>query len=84
LFFVVRKRNAATSPGASSTGTNQNVITAGAVHPIDFASHIFKLLGVYGDPTLEAWYGLYKTGDPAYFFKLAKNPQCAWGGAERA
>lgn len=54
--------------------TDQNVITAGAVHPIDFASHIFKLLGVYGDPTLEAWYGLYKTGDPAYFFKLAKNP----------
>jgi putative intracellular protease/amidase len=52
--------------------TDQNVITAGAVAPVDFAYQIFKLLGVYSPATLEAWYGLYKTGDPTYFFKMAQ------------
>ena len=52
--------------------TDGNVITAGATAPIDFAYHIFKKLDLYNAQTLEAWYGLYKTGDPSYFFTLQK------------
>jgi len=54
------------------TVTDGNLITAGSTAPIDFAYHIFKKLGVYDDEVLEGWYGLFKTGDPAYFFKLQK------------
>ena len=50
--------------------TDGNLITAGATAPIEFAYHIFKKLEVYAAPTLEAWYGLYKTGDPKYFYAL--------------
>lgn len=50
--------------------TDGNVITAGATASLDFAYHIFKMLDLYPTETLEAWYGLFKTGDPAYFFKL--------------
>ena len=38
-----------------------------------FAYQIFKKLAVYTSEALEAWYGLYKTGDPAYFFVLQKS-----------
>ncbi|HEU5200685.1 MAG TPA: type 1 glutamine amidotransferase family protein [Ktedonobacterales bacterium] len=50
--------------------TDGNLITAGATAPIEFAYHIFKKLAVYAPPTLEAWYGLYKTGDPKFFYAL--------------
>jgi putative intracellular protease/amidase len=50
--------------------TDGNVITAGATASLEFAYQILKKLEVYNDQTLEAWYGLYKTGDPAYFFAL--------------
>jgi len=50
--------------------TDGNLITAGATAPIDFAYQIFKKLEVYSAETLEVWYGLYKTGDPSYFFAL--------------
>ena len=52
--------------------TAGNLITAGAASPIEFAYQIFKKLEVYDTQTLEAWYGLYTTGDPAYFFKMAQ------------
>lgn len=52
--------------------TDGNLITAGATSPIEFAYHIFQKLGVYDTQILEAWYGLYSTGDPAYFYKLAQ------------
>ncbi len=50
--------------------TDGNLITASATAPVDFAYQIFKRLEVYDAQTLEAWYGLYKTGDPSYFFAL--------------
>ena len=50
--------------------TDGNLITAGATAPLDFAYHIFKKLELYAPEMLEAWYGLFKTGDPTYFFTL--------------
>ena len=39
------------------------MITAGSTAPIEFAYQIFKKLDVYSDEALEAWFGLFKTGD---------------------
>jgi putative intracellular protease/amidase len=52
--------------------TDGNLITANSTAPLDFAYHIFKKLELYDTQILEAWYGLFKTGDPSYFFTLQK------------
>lgn len=52
--------------------THGKLITANSTAPLDFAYHIFKELDLYDAQTLEAWYGLFKTGDPSYFFTLQK------------
>ena len=49
-----------------------NVITASSTAPIEFAYQIFKQLGVYSDQVLEAWFGLFKTGDAAYYGALTQ------------
>lgn len=50
--------------------TDGNVITAHSTAPLDFAYHIFKKLDLYDNPILEAWYGLFKTGDSSYYSTL--------------
>lgn len=50
--------------------TDQNLITASGVSPVDFARHIFRLLGLYSSQVLDAWYGLFKTGQVEYFNAL--------------
>ncbi|KAM3090866.1 type 1 glutamine amidotransferase family protein [Phormidesmis sp. 146-35] len=50
--------------------TAGNVITANSTAPIEFAYHIFKKLDLYEPPVLKAWYGLFKTGEASYYFKL--------------
>lgn len=49
---------------------DRGVITAGGVSPLEFAREVFAELGLYEDAVLEAWYGLHRTGDPAWFGKL--------------
>lgn len=53
--------------------TDGNLITASATAPVDFAYHIFKRLDLYKPETLDAWYGLFKTGDPAYHAAFVKS-----------
>lgn len=50
--------------------TDDNVITASGVAPVDFARHIFKCLGLFKPEVLDAWYGLFKTGRAEYFYAL--------------
>jgi len=50
--------------------TDDSLITASAMAPVDFAYHIFNHLGIYTQPVLEAWYGLFKTGSAKYFGEL--------------
>jgi putative intracellular protease/amidase len=52
--------------------TDNNLITAPAMAPVDFAYHIFKCLDIYSPSVLEAWYGLFKTGRAEYFRELMK------------
>ena len=49
-----------------------DLVTASAMSPVDFAKEIFSCLGVYDDDVLDAWYGLFKTGDGKYFQQLMK------------
>ena len=50
--------------------TGGNVITANSTAPLEFAYHIFKKLDLYKPPILEAWCGLFKTGNASYYFML--------------
>ena len=52
--------------------TDGNVITAGSTAPLEFAYQIFKQLDVYSNEALEAWFGLFKTGDSAYYGALTQ------------
>lgn len=52
--------------------TDGNLITASGLAPVDFALHILDKLEAYPPQVLDAWYHMYKIGDPAYFFALVK------------
>lgn len=47
--------------------TDDNLITASGIAPVDFAQHIFHCLDLYAPPVLDAWYRLFKTGQLEYF-----------------
>lgn len=49
-----------------------NLITASGVAPVDFAYQIFGTLGLYTEPVLDAWYALFKQGDPSKYKNLAR------------
>jgi len=50
--------------------SDRDVITAAGTRPVDFAYAIFQRLEIYAPAVLEAWRGLFKTGDPKYFEAL--------------
>jgi putative intracellular protease/amidase len=50
--------------------TDRDLITASGTMPIDFAYAIFQRLELYEPAVVEAWRGLFKTGDPKYFEAL--------------
>jgi putative intracellular protease/amidase len=49
---------------------DHGVITASVTAPLEFAKLILARLGVFSTRALEAWYGLYKTGDSACYVEL--------------
>jgi putative intracellular protease/amidase len=49
---------------------DRGVITAGAVGALEFAREIFLELEYYSPRVIEAWYQLYRTGDPRYYAEL--------------
>lgn len=51
--------------------TDNGLITASGMAPVDFARRIFQQLDVYAPEVLEAWYLLFKTGDATHFGTLA-------------
>lgn len=53
--------------------TDQGVITASGVAPIEFAREIFETLNLYSADALDAWYALYKHGDASAYFELAQS-----------
>lgn len=49
---------------------DRGVITASGMASLEFAKLILARLGIFSARALEAWYGLYKTGSPAYYIEL--------------
>ncbi len=47
-----------------------DVITASGVHPVAFAREVLDRLDVYAPEVLDAWHGLFATGDPACYGRL--------------
>lgn len=47
-----------------------NLITAPATAPIEFAKAVFERLEFFPQPIVDAWYGLYTTGEKKYFDQL--------------
>ena len=50
--------------------TDNNLITASGLAPVEFACHIFRKLCVMHPATLDAWHGLFTTRKPEYFYAL--------------
>ncbi len=46
------------------------IITASVTASLEFAKLILGRLGVFSPKTLEAWFNLYKTGRPEYYFEF--------------
>jgi putative intracellular protease/amidase len=56
--------------GAEFFSTERAVRADGLITALEFAREIFAELDLYEPAVLEAWYGLYRTADPAWFGKL--------------
>jgi putative intracellular protease/amidase len=49
---------------------DRGVITASVTASLEFAKLVLARLGIFSTRALEAWYGLYKTGNPACYVEL--------------
>ncbi|MGF7059337.1 type 1 glutamine amidotransferase family protein [Brassicibacter mesophilus] len=49
---------------------DENLITASGIAPLEFTIQVLKVLDVLKPETLQAWYNVYKTHEPKYFFEL--------------
>ncbi len=63
--------NGAAHYRAEKTMSSENVITAPGTAPIDFAKAVFERLEFFPQPIVDAWYGLYTTGEKKYFDQLS-------------
>ncbi|HKU37209.1 MAG TPA: type 1 glutamine amidotransferase family protein [Polyangiales bacterium] len=54
---------------------DRGLITAGSTAPVEFARGIFEALELYRRPVLDAWYGLFSTGEAKYFYALMQATQ---------
>jgi hypothetical protein len=70
IFEIYTEYRGASLYNDSSAVTDDNLITAFGIAPVDFAQHIFRHLNLYRPPVLDAWYSLFKTGQPEYFGAL--------------
>ena len=50
-----------------------NLITATGIAPLQFAYQIIKRLDVFAEATLEAWYQLFSTREPRYYYALMQS-----------
>jgi len=53
--------------------TDDNLITASGMAPLEFTYEVLKRINVMKAETLEAWYQLYKTNESKYFHALMES-----------
>jgi putative intracellular protease/amidase len=49
---------------------DRGLITAPGAMPVDFAAAVFRRLELFPAPVVDAWHGLYTTGERRYFDRL--------------
>ncbi len=52
---------------------DDNLITATGLAPLEFSREVFRETGAMKEETLEAWYQLYRTREPQYFYNLMES-----------
>ncbi|MGL5380000.1 MAG: glutamine amidotransferase, partial [Clostridium sp.] len=50
--------------------SDENLITASGIAPLEFTIQVLKVLDVFKEEALSSWLNLYKTNDSKYFFEL--------------
>ncbi|MDD4924571.1 MAG: glutamine amidotransferase [Dehalococcoidales bacterium] len=55
--------------------TDGNLITASGIAPLEFSAQVFSKLEVFTPEIVDAWYQLYNTRDPKYYFRLMSEIQ---------
>ncbi len=50
--------------------SDENLVTASGIAPLEFAMEVLKKLDVLAPETLHSWYELNKIQKPEYFFEL--------------
>ncbi|WP_100401800.1 type 1 glutamine amidotransferase family protein [Bacillus sp. FJAT-42315] len=50
--------------------SDENLVTASGIAPLEFAMEVLKTLDVFAPNTLHSWYNLNKTHKSEYFFQL--------------
>ncbi|OUL06393.1 type 1 glutamine amidotransferase family protein [Bacillus spizizenii] len=50
--------------------SDENLVTASGIAPLEFAMEVLKKLDVFAPDTLHSWYKLNKTHKPEYFLEL--------------
>jgi len=60
---------------SESAVTDEKLITASGVAPLEFSVHVLRELDVFSPETLDAWYHLNKTHKPQYFYALMNSIQ---------
>lgn len=58
-----------------SAVTDEKLVTASGIAPLEFTVHVLKALGVFSLDSLEAWYNLNKTHESKYFYELMRSIQ---------
>jgi len=53
--------------------SDENLITASGIAPLEFAREVLKKIDVFEEDTLEAWYKLNKTHREEYFYQLMES-----------
>jgi putative intracellular protease/amidase len=49
---------------------DENLITASGIAPLEFTFEVIKKIKIMKTEAITAWYNLYKTQEPKYFFEL--------------
>lgn len=50
--------------------SDENLVTASGIAPLEFATEVLKILDVFSPETLQSWFNLHQTHQPEYFFEL--------------
>lgn len=58
-----------------SAVTDDKLVTASGIVPLEFTVQVLKALDVFSSDTLEAWYHLNKTHESKYFYELMHSIQ---------